>query len=381
MPGSWAGSWCAARTGLKTNGAATLLLPRRGRDQAADPPGTAASDGLLLSWRTRPTDGRKPSHPFASGGACCAATGRAPPVRGLRLSQGGLRGRVIAANGEHRPGRFVSRRELATGPRRKVARDDGRLPRHAEPAPRTEFPMKGDLPRREPRAARAGGRERDLVRGKLRAARRGPRRCGCSTTARPTRTTTSTWAPPPTRCGRTRWCAARSLLGFDVALRAGLGQPRHADRDPGRQRVPREAAAARPAHAAHALPRVRRRVGRDPARRSSSASASGANGSIPTSPWITAFEAEILETFARAGARAATSSAACARSTGAPPIAPRSPRPRSSTRTIPRQLDLRARSRCGAIPAVRARRGDRPGADRSARVDDHARGRCPRTAA
>ena len=161
--------------------------------------------------------------------------------------------------------------------------------------PKTDFPMKADLARREPERLA-------LVEGArpLRAAARGARgrRCGCSTTARPTRTPTSTWAPRPTRSGRTRWSASpRCSASTRRTCPAGTTTAcRSRSRSPSELR---EAGAhARPPGAAAALPRVRGRSGSGSSATSSSASASGASGSTPTSRWIPGFEAAILETFA-----------------------------------------------------------------------------------
>ena len=74
--------------------------------------------------------------------------------------------------------------------------------------PRTDFPMKADLPKREPELARALGAAWTSTR-RLREASAGRPRSSCCTTARPTPTATSTWARRSTRSSRT-WSTAAS---------------------------------------------------------------------------------------------------------------------------------------------------------------------------
>ena len=66
--------------------------------------------------------------------------------------------------------------------------------------PDTPFPMRGDLPKREP--AWVAEWEKNGIYGKLRAARQGAP-SSCCTTARPMPTATSTSATPSTRSSRT----------------------------------------------------------------------------------------------------------------------------------------------------------------------------------
>ena len=72
--------------------------------------------------------------------------------------------------------------------------------------PKTGFDMKANLLAKEP-AIQAQWAEEDLY-GQIRQAREGRRGSSC-TTARPTPTATSTWAPPSTRCSRTSSSASR----------------------------------------------------------------------------------------------------------------------------------------------------------------------------
>ena len=238
--------------------------------------------------------------------------------------------------------------------------------------PRTEFPMKADLLKREPERL-AWWKERDLYR-RLRAARAG------APGLAPARRPAVFQRPPPHGHGGQQDLEGRRGApgladGLGRALRARLGQPRHAHRDPRGQRVPREEAPARPHRPAPPLPRVRRRVGGRAARRVRAAGRVGRVGDalsddghrlrggdprIPSPRWRSA----------------ASSSAACAPSTGARPTARRWPRPRSSTRTTPRPRST-CPSRCARIRAARWRAGPAwppwPGPRRP--------GPCPRTSA
>ena len=251
--------------------------------------------------------------------------------------------------------------------------------------PRTEFPMKADLPRREPERLRWWRGARPLP-----PAARGAR-AAAPVLAAARRPALLERPPPHGHRGQQdlegRRGAQRLAAGLRRALRAGLGQPRHADRDPGR-----------PASSASA---------RRPPDRSRCAAAAA---STPPSGWtIQREEFERLGVLGRLGASlpdhgpalrgrdprdlrrrspsAASSSAACARSTGARPTAPRWPRPRSSTRTIPRPRSTCA-SRCardprgalgGAAPSVAARGLDHHAVDAARQPRPDGRSRAPTT--
>ena len=118
--------------------------------------------------------------------------------------------------------------------------------------PRTDVPDEGRPAAPRARAAARGGGSAASTR-KLRDARARGGRCGCCTTARPTRTATSTWAPRRTRSGRTPSVRVASLLGFDSPYVPGWdnhGMPIEIQVEQG---VPRaQGRAARPPDAAHA---------------------------------------------------------------------------------------------------------------------------------
>ena len=80
--------------------------------------------------------------------------------------------------------------------------------------PETDFPMRGDLPKREPACWRAG-RARACY-AQIQRARGGPRTRSCCTTARRMRTARSTSAMRSTRCSRTSSVKSKLLAGFDA---------------------------------------------------------------------------------------------------------------------------------------------------------------------
>ena len=85
--------------------------------------------------------------------------------------------------------------------------------------PKTAFPMKANLPKREPRDARALGGDGHLRQDPRR--RRRSARCGSSTTARPTPTATSTWAHRSTRCSRTSSSSRARCSGINAVYVPG----------------------------------------------------------------------------------------------------------------------------------------------------------------
>ena len=240
--------------------------------------------------------------------------------------------------------------------------------------PATEFPMKSGSGAPRARAAELVARARPLA-AQLRARRaRSPavaaaRRPALFERASPCR------ARRPTRSGRTRVRSRRDAALVRRALRPGLGQPRHADRDAGRQGVRAQRARSPTGSTLRRAAASTRPSGSTSSARSSSASACGASGSIPTSRWITAFEAAILDDVRRTR----SDDGFIQRGLRSDPLvphrlAPRSPRPRSSTRTI------RRRRSCVAFP-LRFRSARRAGAPAGGDgVDARRRGRCPRTA-
>ena len=150
--------------------------------------------------------------------------------------------------------------------------------------PKTDFPMKANLPKREPECSALVG-----AIGHLRAAARRPRR---AVRLDPPRRPAVRQRPHPLRPrpqqdpeGHRREVAHDG--GLRRGLRAGLGLPRPADRAPGRQ----SSASTRPGvdvrardgsgREAPALPRVRAASSSTSSARSSSGSACSATGSIP----------------------------------------------------------------------------------------------------
>ncbi len=85
--------------------------------------------------------------------------------------------------------------------------------KHTLNLPETDFPMRGDLPKREP-ARLARWQELGLYQ-RLREAGQG-REPSCCTTARPTPTAASTSATPSTRSSRTSSSRRKGLAGFDA---------------------------------------------------------------------------------------------------------------------------------------------------------------------
>ena len=87
--------------------------------------------------------------------------------------------------------------------------------------PRTDFPMKANLPATEP-ATIARWEEMDLY-GRIRAARRGTRRATCCTTARRTPTARSTSGHALNKILKDLCVKSRSMAGFDAPVRARAG--------------------------------------------------------------------------------------------------------------------------------------------------------------
>ena len=169
--------------------------------------------------------------------------------------------------------------------------------------PKTAFPMKANLPKLEPEWL-----ERWDGDGHLRADPRRPR---------PSRPLWILHDGPPYANGHIHMGTAlnkilkdlvvksRSMLGLRRGLRAGLGLPRAAHRAPGgqgagtRQGVGRRAPGDGSAREAPPLPRVRGRVHRHPAARSSSGSGVFGDWDNPYLTMAPAYEAAIAREFGR----------------------------------------------------------------------------------
>ena len=156
--------------------------------------------------------------------------------------------------------------------------------KHTITLPETEFPMRGDLPKREP-----GMLARWQKAGPVRAvARPMPRavRCSCCTTARRMPTARSTSAMRSTRSSRTSWSSRSLLAGFDAPYVPGWdchGLPIElaVEKKFGKVGDKLDAAAV-PRRSAASTP-----TSRLPAqRRISSAWACWVTGKIRTAPWI-----------------------------------------------------------------------------------------------
>jgi riboflavin kinase/FMN adenylyltransferase len=124
--------------------------------------------------------------------------------------------------------------------------------------PETAFPMRGDLPKREPETL-ARWESRACTRSC--ATTRRAARCSCCTTARRTPTARSTWATRSTRSSRTS-SSSRRPGRLRCALHPGLGLPRPADRDRDREEVGQGRREARCGRVPAEVPRIRQRADR-----------------------------------------------------------------------------------------------------------------------
>ena len=170
--------------------------------------------------------------------------------------------------------------------------------------PRTDFPMKANLPTTEPRDARPLGRH-GPVRADSRSAARA-RRSSCCTTARRTPTATSTSGTALNKILKDLVVKSRSMAGFDAPYVARLRLPRPADRAEGRPRARAEEARDVGGRLLPRVPRVRRALRRHDDARSSSGSASSATWDDPYLTMNFRYQAAIaraLGTVRRAGAR------------------------------------------------------------------------------
>ena len=159
-----------------------------------------------------------------------------------------------------------------------------------------------------------------------------------------------------------------SLAGSRRAVRAGLGQPRHADRDAGRPRVRREEDQPTPARTAPRLPRVRRRSGSTIQRDEFKRLGGWGDWYRPYLTMAPGFEAEILETLRGAdGARLRAARQAL------DPLVPDRPHRARHGRDRVRRTSPRPRSTCASRCAAtrtgalaRLARRERRGVDHDA---------------